>query len=515
MQTLKEGATLRHGDYRIVRVLGQGGFGITYLATDVSLDRLVAIKEFFPKDYCDRMGDTSQVTLGTQSTSDLVNKLKAKFLKEARNIARLDHPGIIRIHAAFEENCTAYYVMDYIEGCSISELVKASGPLKVEIAIAYVEKVADALEYLHSKRMNHLDIKPANIMVRNLDSSPVLIDFGLSKQYSSDGQETSTMLAGLSHGYAPIEQYNVGGLKEFSPQTDVYSLAATFYYMISGVVPPQATTIISDSLSFPGTIPTSFVAPLTKALKASRVERHESVKDFVEDLKKALESKSVCEETVIIRPAVVNNPASSTKSPTTDSVTPKSKTTSEPSPSSNQQNTPKVGFIENMMQKVPYLMALVVVALMTSYGIYECNRHVNGKNDSINGIDTDTVVVVEVFERLDEWNSPLGKAEYDGDLNMDNLPDGKGEATITDGVYKGARYEGEFKNGNFEGECIYTMANGDVFKGTFKANKYFNGRYTIKDSGEYFEGYFDNGQPNQGTWFDKNGHELETIGLLP
>ena len=121
MQGLRPGSFLRNQTYRIEKVLGQGGFGITYLATDMNLDRKVAIKEFFPKDYCDRNETTSHVTLGTRSNTEFVSRLKAKFLKEARNIAKFEHPGIIRIHAAFEENNTAYYIMDYIEGHSLSE----------------------------------------------------------------------------------------------------------------------------------------------------------------------------------------------------------------------------------------------------------------------------------------------------------------------------------------------------------------------------------------------------------
>ena len=110
---LKKGSLLDHGKYRIERILGQGGFGITYLATDLGLDKLRALKEFFPKDYCDRNETTSHVTLGTSNTAEFVDKLKKKFIKEARNIANLDqHQGIITIHAVFEENSTAYYVMD-------------------------------------------------------------------------------------------------------------------------------------------------------------------------------------------------------------------------------------------------------------------------------------------------------------------------------------------------------------------------------------------------------------------
>ena len=243
---LKRGAILRHNTYRIERILGQGGFGITYLATDLSLDRLVAIKEFFPKDYCDRVGDTSQISLGTSSSSDFVSRLKAKFLKEARNIAKLDHHGIIKIHAAFEENNTAYYVMDFIDGETLSDKIKREGPLSMNKALEYIKKVANALDYIHRQKINHLDLKPANIMIRKSDDSPILIDFGLSKQYDSDGNQTSTTPTGISHGYAPLEQYNDGGVREFSPQTDIYSLAATLFYLLTGKTPPHATKLIED-----------------------------------------------------------------------------------------------------------------------------------------------------------------------------------------------------------------------------------------------------------------------------
>ncbi|MDE6511466.1 MAG: serine/threonine protein kinase, partial [Muribaculaceae bacterium] len=251
IQGLRPGVFLRHNTYRIEKVLGQGGFGITYLAVDLNLDRYIAIKEFFPKDYCDRDDATSHVTLGTQGSKDFVNRLKAKFLKEARNIARFDNPNIIRIHAAFEENDTAYYVMDYIEGQTLAEIVRNTGPIPEAKALEYINKVGGALEYVHNHNVTHLDVKPANIIIRNADDEPILIDFGLAKQYDAKGNQTSTTPIGISHGYAPMEQYADGGIKVFSPQTDLYSLAATLYYILSGIVPPQATKLIEDALIFP------------------------------------------------------------------------------------------------------------------------------------------------------------------------------------------------------------------------------------------------------------------------
>ena len=300
---LKPGALLRHDTYRIERILGQGGFGITYLATDLSLDRFVAIKEFFPKDYCDREESTSHITVGTSSNVELVSRLKAKFLKEARNIAKFDHPGIIKIHTAFEENNTAYYVMDYIEGNNLNEIVKSSGPLSESKAVNYITQVGDALDYIHKHNVNHLDIKPANIMIRKSDDRPILIDFGLSKQYDNEGNQTSTTPTGISHGYAPMEQYKVGGVSEFSPQTDVYSLAATLYYLMSGKIPPHATDLIEESISFPAGFPMNLRNAISKAMASARKNRHESILKFVSEIKTVEES----EDTQIIQMPTSNN----------------------------------------------------------------------------------------------------------------------------------------------------------------------------------------------------------------
>lgn len=289
---LKPGALLRHDTYRIERILGQGGFGITYLATDLSLERYVAIKEFFPKDYCDREESTSHITIGTSSNVELVSRLKAKFLKEARNIAKFDHSGIIKIHTAFEENNTAYYVMDYIEGCNLNEIVKSSGPLSEFKAVNYITQVGDALDYIHKHNVNHLDIKPANIMIRRSDDHPILIDFGLSKQYDSEGNQTSTTPTGISHGYAALEQYNLGGVSEFSPQTDIYSLGATLLFLISGKTPPTPSEIIEDGLTLPSDIENHVKEFISKCMIVSRSKRITSITEATKLLPRSAENKS-------------------------------------------------------------------------------------------------------------------------------------------------------------------------------------------------------------------------------
>ncbi len=284
---LKAGTILRN-TYSVDCVLGEGGFGITYLASHVGLKKKMAIKEFFPQTLCNRDADTSHVICSTDANNDTVEKFRNKFLKEAEHIAEMDSPYIVRITDVFEENDTAYYVMDYIEGRTLSELVKAGGPLKEEQAVEYIKIIGNALTYIHSKRMNHLDVKPTNIMVRSKDNTPILIDFGLSKQYDSSGNQTSTTPVGISHGYAPIEQYRDGGVRKFSPQTDVYSLAATFYFLLSGVTPPQASDLIEEDLSFPAIIRFPMQRVISKAMSSTRKARYDSISDFIKDVTNAV-----------------------------------------------------------------------------------------------------------------------------------------------------------------------------------------------------------------------------------
>ena len=248
MITLQQGSTLQGGRYRIERVLGQGGFGITYLAEDCVARQKVAIKEFFMKEFCSRDDSTSQVTLGTEGSRGTVERFREKFLKEAHVLTGLNHPHIIHVQESFEENGTAYYVMDYAEGGSLADLLKRKGFLFEFDATQYIVQVADALAYIHSKKKNHLDVKPANILLNDRNEA-ILIDFGLSKQYDAlTGGQTSTTPVGYSEGYAPIEQCKQGGVPEFSPETDIYALGATFFKLLTGKTPPSASDVFEDGV---------------------------------------------------------------------------------------------------------------------------------------------------------------------------------------------------------------------------------------------------------------------------
>lgn len=279
---LLQGAYLQGEKYRIISTLGRGGFGITYLAKHELADRDVCIKEFFPKDYykCDE--DSLNLSLSSNGFADMMDKFKEKFLKEARTIARLDNPNIIHIFDVFKENNTAYYVMEYIEGESLHSLIKSRGALTEAMAKAYIRQIASALDAVHSIHINHLDVKPGNVMVRKDNDRAILIDFGLSKQYDDEGNQTSSTPVGISHGFAPMEQYRAGGVSEFSPATDIYSLGATLLYLITGKVPPTASEVAEDGIpELPAEISVGVKLAISKAMEVRRKDRPQSIRDFL------------------------------------------------------------------------------------------------------------------------------------------------------------------------------------------------------------------------------------------
>ena len=243
-QQLIIGTLLHGGTYKIEKILGQGSFGITYLAEHTNLGKKVAIKEFFMKELNSR-GEDGSIT--GMSDSSLSQNYCQKFKKEAINLSRLDHPNIVRVTDSFSENGTFYYVMDFIEGQNLNDYIKSHYIDEAE-AVSIIKSVADALIYMHEeKHMLHLDLKPGNVMRRESDGHIFLIDFGLSKHYSTDGQpETSTTIGLGTAGYAPIEQGNQAKNGEFRPTIDVYALGATFYKLLTRETPPPASDLVSD-----------------------------------------------------------------------------------------------------------------------------------------------------------------------------------------------------------------------------------------------------------------------------
>ena len=283
MQQLQPNTTLQGGKYKIERVLGQGGFGITYLATQMSLQRQVAIKEFFMKDFCGRDERTKMVSAPTTGSNRLVDQYRKKFTKEARNLAKLNHPNIINVIDVFEENGTVYYAMPYLSGGSLDDYVRLHGALDESEAMKYVKQIARALKYMHEEHhICHYDVKPANILLDDKGNA-VLIDFGISKNYDASGHETSTTPIGLSEGYAPIEQYQQS-VEEFSPVSDVYALGATLYFLLHGKRPVNAPSRAGGtSLLMKKDLSPDTKNLISSTMKISKTERSQTMDVFLKE----------------------------------------------------------------------------------------------------------------------------------------------------------------------------------------------------------------------------------------
>ena len=284
---LKQDTVLKNGEYKIIKTLGQGGFGITYLAYQIHLKRNVVIKEFFIKEYCDRDSDTSKVFLGTSGNRDIVVRFLNKFHNEALNIAALKHPNIISIYDVFEENNTAYYVMEYHPNGSLGRLVDGNNGMSKERALHYIYQVADVLKYIHSKHIMHLDIKPDNILLDENDNA-ILIDFGLAKVYdgaTNQQQTRSSSIAAYSPGYAPLEQYNPSGISSFSPTTDIYSLGATLFTLLTGKCPPLAIELINNDFIAQEllryNVDKAIIDTIVRSMSPTTVQRPQSIGEFL------------------------------------------------------------------------------------------------------------------------------------------------------------------------------------------------------------------------------------------
>jgi serine/threonine protein kinase len=285
MQHLQPNTTLQGGKYRIERMLGQGGFGITYLARNTVFDVNVAIKEFFMKDENNRNG--SLVTMPNATKSELFLGQKEKFKKEAKRIFAIKNEHIIAVHDLFEENGTAYYVMDYIDGENLNERLKrTSQPINEGDAKNILLQILDALVTIHDAGIWHLDLKPGNIML-DKQGNVYLIDFGASKQIRADGSFTTSTALCYTPGYAPNEQ--IGQMYDrFGPWTDIYALGATIYNLLTNKQPPMGIDIEEDgedAFAFPSSVSTEMRSLVLWMMQPKRKARPQSVVEIIKKLK--------------------------------------------------------------------------------------------------------------------------------------------------------------------------------------------------------------------------------------
>ena len=348
-KTLQPGNTLQGGKYQIEKVLGQGSFGITYLASyattiegalgKMAVDIKVAIKEFFMSEVNQRNEQTHGVE---GSSSTIFTNYRIKFRKEAQNLASLHHPHIVQVTDVFDENNTTYYVMQYIEGMSLDSFIASKGQVSAEDTILIAAQIGQALSYMHQRHMLHLDLKPGNIML-DKQGQVHLIDFGLSKQYDSNGEpESSTSIGMGTPGYAPIEQANrMGQGKQFQATIDVYAFGATVYKMLTGRRPDDASVILNDGFPFGFLqqlgVQQNMINAVQRAMAPQRNARFQTVTEFVQALDdgrtipySAPDFTQVDDNTITasseptqpIRPSRPSQPSSATPSPNDEELAP-------------------------------------------------------------------------------------------------------------------------------------------------------------------------------------------------
>ena len=274
--------------YTIEKVLGQGSFGITYLASTLiegplgELSMPVAVKEFFAKDL-DSRGEDGAVT--SRTSDGVAFRYSKAFQRESLNLSKMKHPGIVKVLEAFQANGTYYYSMEYLSGGSLDDKVKGEG-IPEEEALPMLKKIGEALAFMHGRKMMHLDLKPKNIMLK-ADGTPVIIDFGISKQFDDNGEPESSTSIGLgSPGYAPIEQATQTMSGEFQPTLDIYALGATLYKMLTGKTPPAATLVLNKKATLAPDLQAKNVSSGTidairKAMAPLMDDRPKSVQEFI------------------------------------------------------------------------------------------------------------------------------------------------------------------------------------------------------------------------------------------
>lgn len=484
---LASGTLLFHGKYKIVRYISSGGFGNTYEAIDTSFDEKVAIKELFIKGICNRVDNTNDVNISIADNKTTFSAHLEKFKKEARRLRGIKHNNIVSVRDLFEENETAYYVMDYIDGESLqSKLKREKSPLSEETVIQILFQILDALKCVHSQGIWHLDIKPGNIMLDNIGNA-YLIDFGASKQVKDSNGNTMTTTSSMAQtpGFAPPEQMEQN-IERFGPWTDLYSLGATLLYCLSLRQPPMPSDITDNAekaLSLGNGVSIKMQEFIVWLMTPNRSKRPQSI------------------DNVLTWWSEYETNSDSTQNGAFDTVVvKKDKGEDDSSKTTRAGSDNKIQFVS-------------IVAIIIFFSVFGVVGYSNGwfrtNMDAVAEDTLDTTLVdtvPEVALNLTDFECSLGKYKYTPDdpengYNSNNRPQGLGTAQFEDGRL----YRGNFVDGNLEGDnSHFSFPNGDLFEGTFKNNMFLKGKYIVKEDGSYFEGTFKDGQPDQGEWRDAN-----------
>ncbi len=540
--------TMLRGTYRIDRYLASGGFGNTYVATNVNFGEVYAIKEFFLKGVSQRNGDSVTVSVNNSDNLNTFESQKRKFKKEAVRLRKLNNPHIVRVYDLFEENGTIYYVMDYIEGTSLRDVMsQLGGPMSEAEVFDILTQVLNALDEVHKQGVFHLDLKPANIML-NKQHVAIVIDFGASKQLSREDEASTSTGISFTNGYAPTEQMEKN-LEKIGPWTDFYSLGATLYNLLSARKPPLPSDVLYDespdkhmSLPMPPTVSQPMRNLVLWLMQGNRSKRPQNVKQIYAFINQNFGNNN---QHVVNEPAPVgNNVADNQENEATvfetnltgnnnqsDVHQPhdrpihnlKDVPNPEPGPTPQPNPTPQPTVRQNDVDdeeehssnghRLWLWVVLVVILIVIGFVAWS---HIGSSKGNTSSADTtavadtlDSAATVTHSVTAMKYKSPSNTYSWTGEVTADNVPTGRGTAVFTDG----RTYKGEMKNGLMECKSgTFAFPNGDNYKGSF-TNDHFNvGSYRVASDGSYFTGTFNKkGQPLKGKWYDKKGNIIQTV----
>ena len=477
-------------NYTVEKILGSGGFGITYLAKDEKLGRKVAIKEYYPGEFAGRDTTRSVVPI-TVDQAELFAWGKERFLDEARMLAGFDHPNLLGVLGYFETNNTAYMVLPYIEGKTLGQRYKDK-LLTEEEARKLMLQLVDGLKQVHDKGVLHRDIKPANIILTGPEETPVLIDFGAAR--SALGQKSNSLTAIVSAPYSPREQYTT--VLEQTPSTDIYSLGATIYRAMFGSGPPEA--IVRDEVieltelensSKKGGISSQFERALRNTLEFRVANRPASVDQLL--------------DMVELEPASSSNTESDQSSRQTDFTIADEKTKKKNTTANYTHHTtpisprpPPKSALQQKRKRLALVALPVFVVVVYLFAVAFDDGAFDGK---LNEQGTRTYANGDKYVgeyKNGKQNGQGTRTFASGDKYVGKIKDGEfnGQGTYTSSA-NGYRYVGEWKDGSVNGQFTVTYDDGEKYVGEFNDEALYHGQGTLTfASGDKYVGEFKDGK---------------------
>lgn len=522
---LPSGTILCGGKYVIDSMIGAGGFGITYAGHHSSLNKKVAIKEFFLSGHNVRNTSNNHVSLQGIEVEDF-NHYRQRFIDEGRTLAKLNNEAVVKVLDVFDENGTSYMVMTFVEGVTLQNMVENDGPMDYEMAVNYIVQVCEALSYIHSKHILHRDVAPDNIIVTPMQKI-VLIDFGSARTFIENKTQRHTTV--LKKGFAPLEQYS--SMSRKGAYTDIYSVGAVFYYLLTGECPLDATERTVETMKEPielnHAIPEQINSIIMRAMEMNGSDRYQSAQELVDDIFSREFPKEDEYDT-----ATHPDASYAILQYNQNDVVNSSRGQKASTKVSRKKKLPLWGIAAMVMilavsavATAMFLSKLQAPAMpaspsspssLSSSSSSE-KKDMLAKNSTLSPLpsEPDSVWVKDSkFTIKESATSYPVTFKYTGYI-VNGLPNGRGN-----GIYKEGIYDGPYVNGVREGEnCTYTYTKGPnkdcVYKGGFSEG-IFHGKCVFTQSknagGFVFKGYADKKIKKDinfcnGTWYKSNGEK--------